>query len=234
MVTIPRLPDEIVRRSTNDLIPYARNARTHSPAQVSQIAASIKEVGFTNPILIDGDNGIIAGHGRVLAAHLLELDDVPCIVLPHLTPTQRRAYVLADNKLALNAGWDLEILSLEIGELKIDGFDLALTGFGELELVTLFTEKTTGRTDPRRCAGGAGAPGYAARRLMGAGPASAAVRGRDLGHRRRARAGRRRPSSDGHRPTLRGQLRSGVAQPSRRGGNDPAEEGISGYWPGHE
>src|SRR6202035_6176537 len=110
------LPETIVRRRYAALIPYARNARTHSDQQVAQIAASIREFGFTNPVLID-EEGIIAGAGRVLAAHLLGLDEVPCIVLAHLTPTQRRAYVLVDNKLALNAGWDLEMLSLEIGEL---------------------------------------------------------------------------------------------------------------------
>ena len=119
------LPETIVRRRCAALIPYARNARTHSDPQVAQIAVSIREFGFTNPVLIDEVDGIIAGHGRVLAAHLLGLDEVPCIVLAHLTP---RAYVLADKKLALNAGWDLEMLSLEIGELGEAGFDLSLTG----------------------------------------------------------------------------------------------------------
>src|SRR5260370_11072837 len=138
----------IVRRRCAALIPYARNARTHSDQQVAQIATSIREFGFTNPVLIDQEDGIIAGHGRVLAAHLLGLDEVPCIVLAHLTPTQRRAYVLADNKLALNAGWDLEMLSLEIGELGDAGFDLSLTGFDEFELGELFAERTQGRTDP--------------------------------------------------------------------------------------
>ena len=142
------LPETIVRRRCAALIPYARNARTHSDQQVAQIAASIREFGFTNPVLIDEEDGIIAGAGRVLAAHLLGLDEVPCIVLAHLTPTQRRAYVLADNKLALNAGWDLEMLSLEIGELGEAGFDLSLTGFDEFELGELFPERTQGRTDP--------------------------------------------------------------------------------------
>jgi len=144
------LPETIVRRRCAALIPYARNARTHSDQQVAQIAASIREFGFTNPVLIDEEDGIIAGHGRVLAAHLLGLDEVPCIVLAHLTPAQRRAYVLADNKLALNAGWDLEMLSLEIGELGEAGFDLSLTGFDEFELGELFAERTQGRTDPQR------------------------------------------------------------------------------------
>jgi len=142
------LPETIVRRRCAALIPYARNARTHSDQQVAQIAASIREFGFTNPVLIDEEDGIIAGAGRALAAHLLGLDEVPCIVLAHLTPTQRRAYVLADNKLALNAGWDLEMLSLEIGELGEAGFDLSLTGFDEFELGELFAERTQGRTDP--------------------------------------------------------------------------------------
>src|ERR1700738_5155879 len=142
------LPETIVRRRCAALIPYARNARTHSDQQVAQIAASIREFGFTNPVLIDEEDGIIAGAGRVLAAHLLGLDEVPCIVLAHLTPTQRRAYVLADNKLALNAGWDLEMLSLEIGELGEAGIDLSLTGFDEFELGELFAERTQGRPDP--------------------------------------------------------------------------------------
>ena len=142
------LPETIVQRRCAALIPYARNARTHSGQHVAQIAASIREFGFTNPVLIDEEGGIIAGHGRVLAAHLLGLDEVPCIVLAHLSPAQRRAYVLADNKLALNAGWDLEMLSLEIGEIGEAGFDLNLTGFDEFELVELFAERTQGRTDP--------------------------------------------------------------------------------------
>jgi ParB-like chromosome segregation protein Spo0J len=114
---------------TDTLIPYARNTRTHSEAQVAQIAGSIREFGFTNPVLIDGENGIIAGHGRVLAAQKLGLGKVPCIRLSHLTDTQRRAYIIADNKLALNAGWDEELLGLELADLREDGFDLELTGF---------------------------------------------------------------------------------------------------------
>ena len=116
--------DQVERWPIRQLIPYARNARTHSDEQIKQIAASIREFGFTNPVLIDEQDGIIAGYGRVLGAHALGLDEVPCIVLAHLTPAQRRAYVLADNKLALNAGWDLEMLSLEIGELGEAGCDL--------------------------------------------------------------------------------------------------------------
>lgn len=116
------------------LVPYARNARTHSEAQVAQIAGSIREFGFTNPVLIDAADGIIAGHGRVMAARALGLSDVPCIRLGHLTETQRRAYVLADNRIALNSGWDADMLALELTELKIDDFDLSLLGFDVPEL----------------------------------------------------------------------------------------------------
>ena len=111
------------------LIPYARNSRTHSAEQVAQVAASIREFGFTNPVLIDGEGGIIAGHGRVMAARQLGLAEVPCIRLAHLSEAQRRAYVIADNKLALNAGWDEEMLALEFKDLSDMGFDLSLTGF---------------------------------------------------------------------------------------------------------
>ena len=120
---------EIQYKATEDLIPYARNSRTHSAEQVAQIAASIREFGWTNPILIDGENGIIAGHGRVLAAHKLGETQVPTIELSHMSDTQKRAYIIADNKLALNAGWDDEMLALEIDELKEAGFDLSFTGF---------------------------------------------------------------------------------------------------------
>ena len=133
---------------TADLIPYARNTRTHSEAQVAQIAGSIREFGFTNPILIDAENGIIAGHGRVMAAQKLGIDKVPCIRLAHLTETQRRAYIIADNKLALNAGWDEEMLTLELGELADLDFDMNLIGFGEDELAGLLAETTEGETDP--------------------------------------------------------------------------------------
>ena len=131
-----------------DLIPYARNSRTHSDEQVAQIAASIREFGFTNPVLVDGDKGIIAGHGRLLAARKLGLDDVPVIELSHLTETQRRAYVIADNKLALNAGWDLDLLKVELGGLQTDGFDLGLVGFSGDELAGLLADLTDGLTDP--------------------------------------------------------------------------------------
>jgi DNA modification methylase len=117
-----------------DLVPYARNARTHSPAQVAQLVASIREFGWTNPVLIDEAGGIIAGHGRVMAAQQMGMDQVPCIRLAHLTDTQRRAYVLADNRLALNAGWDEELLAAELQALDVDGYDMGLTGFGSAEI----------------------------------------------------------------------------------------------------
>lgn len=111
------------------LIPYINNARIHSDGQVAQIAASIKEFGFNNPILTDGDNGIIAGHGRLLAAQKLGLDKVPTIELSHLTPAQKRAFILADNRIAENAEWDMELVRQELESLEVEGFDLSLTGF---------------------------------------------------------------------------------------------------------
>ena len=119
------------------LIPYANNARTHSEAQVAQIAASIREFGFNNPVLIDEQSSIIAGHGRVLAARKLELDAVPCIRLNHLSETQRRAYIIADNKIAMNAGWDEELLALELTELTEFGVNMDLTGFTVDEIAVL-------------------------------------------------------------------------------------------------
>ena len=130
-----------------DLIPYARNSRTHSESQVAQIAASIKEFGWTNPILLDGANGIIAGHGRVMAAQKLGEKQVPTIELGHLDEHQKRAYIIADNKLALNAGWDDEMLSLEIGDLKDAGYDLRFTGFTQDEINQLGDEPKEGLTD---------------------------------------------------------------------------------------
>lgn len=115
-------------------MPYERNARTHNPEQVAQIAASIQEFGFTNPILVDKKDGIIAGHGRLLAAKDLGMAQVPVVVIDHLTPDQKRAYVLADNKLALNAGWDVDLLASEIEELQAVEFDLSLLGWSADEL----------------------------------------------------------------------------------------------------
>ena len=128
------LPQKIEILPAADLVPYARNSRTHDDAQVAQIAASIKEFGFTNPILIDEDGGIIAGHGRLSAARKLGIDEVPCLRLGHLTDAQKRAYVIADNRLALNAGWDEEMLKVEFAELGDLGFDLELTGFDAKEI----------------------------------------------------------------------------------------------------
>ncbi len=118
------------------LIPYAMNARTHSDDQVTQIASSIKEFGFTSPILTDGSNGLIAGHGRLMAAKKLGMDKVPCIELKHLSPSQKRALILADNKIAMNSGWDFEMLKLELAEL---GDDAELTGFSQKELLDLLS-----------------------------------------------------------------------------------------------
>lgn len=142
------IKQQITYKNVSDLIPYARNSRTHSDEQVLQIAASIKEFGFTNPILIDGDNGIIAGHGRVLAAMKLSISEVPCIELSGMTDTQKRAYIIADNKLALNAGWDNELLAVEFKELDDAGFDVGLTGFSLDEIDELSPEEIpAGLTD---------------------------------------------------------------------------------------
>jgi DNA modification methylase len=130
------------------LIPYARNSRTHSEAQVAQIAASIKEFGWTNPILVDGENGVIAGHGRLLAARKLGAVEVPVIELSHLTAAQKRAYVIADNQLAMNAGWDTSMLTLELADLQEDEYDLDLLGFDPKELTKLLEpEQVDGLTD---------------------------------------------------------------------------------------
>lgn len=141
-------PLAIEYRPVGTLVPYVRNARTHSDAQVAQIAASIREFGWTNPVLVDGDNGIIAGHGRLLAARQLSMAEVPVIELAGLSEAQKRAYIVADNKLALNAGWDAELLALEFGDLESLGFDLSLTGFGEDEIAALGNLGNTGLTDP--------------------------------------------------------------------------------------
>ena len=127
---------QIEKVATEKLIPYANNARTHSEAQVAQIAASIREFGFNNPVLIDEDSTIIAGHGRVMAARALELDEVPCIRLSHLSPSQRKAYIIADNKIALNSGWDEELLKLELEGMT--DIEQMATGFSPEELNLLF------------------------------------------------------------------------------------------------
>jgi len=140
--------DKVERRKVADLIPYARNSRTHSDAQVAQIAASIREWGWTMPVLIDEAGNLIAGHGRIMAAQKLGIVDVPCMTATGWSEAKRRAYVIADNKLALNAGWDDEMLRVEFGELRDLEFDLSLTGFDEAEIGALFPEEpTAGLTD---------------------------------------------------------------------------------------
>ncbi len=134
--------------SVASLIPYARNSRTHSDAQVTKIAASIREFGFLNPIIVDGANGIIAGHGRVMAAQKLGLSTLPVIEAGHLSEAQKRAYIIADNRLALDAGWDNDLLKIELQDLQADGFDLALTGFEIGEIAGFLEEATEGLTDP--------------------------------------------------------------------------------------
>lgn len=139
---------QIKQVAVEKLIPYVRNSRTHSDAQVAQIAASIKEFGWTNPILVDGTNGIIAGHGRLLAARKLGQTEVPVIELAHMTESQKKAYVIADNQLAMNAGWDTSMLTLELSDLKEAGFSLDILGFDPKELDNLLEpEQIDGLTD---------------------------------------------------------------------------------------
>lgn len=139
---------KITQKKVTELIPYVNNSRTHSDEQVAQIAASIKEFGWTNPILVDGSNGIIAGHGRLLAARKLGYKEVPTIELSELTETQKKAYIIADNRLALNAGWDNEMLTIELNDLLADGFALEMLGFDSKELSALLEpEVIEGLTD---------------------------------------------------------------------------------------
>jgi DNA modification methylase len=140
--------DKVERRAVASLVPYARNARTHSPDQVDQIAASIREFGWTIPVLVDEEGTLIAGHGRVMAAKKLGISQVPVMVAEGWSEAQRKAYVLADNKLALNAGWDNELLRVELEGLKELDFDISLTGFSGDELVSILADKTEGLTDP--------------------------------------------------------------------------------------
>jgi len=140
--------EHVEKRPVASLIPYARNSRTHSDEQVAQIAASIKEWGWTVPVLIDPDGGIIAGHGRILAAQKLAIKEVPCMVAEGWSEAQKRAYIIADNKLALNAGWDDDMLKVELGELSDLDFDLGLTGFGDDELDAYLNSGNDGLTDP--------------------------------------------------------------------------------------
>lgn len=133
---------EIIHKPIDALVPYARNSRTHSKAQIDKLSDSIREFGFTNPVLIDAEDGIIAGHGRVMAARKLGMESVPCISLAHLTEAQRRAYVIADNKLAeIGSGWDKETLGLELADLQGLDFDLGLIGFdGAVEIAPVDIE----------------------------------------------------------------------------------------------
>jgi len=147
MMPAPKFP-QYKTVPTASLIPYVRNARTHSPQQVDKIAASIREFGFLSPIITDGQNGILAGHGRVMAAQKLGLDTLPTIDAAHLTEAQRRAYVLADNRTALDAGWDNDLLKIELQDLEAEGFDLSLTGFDLGEIAALTLDETEGLTDP--------------------------------------------------------------------------------------
>lgn len=126
--------------SIDKLVPYANNARTHSPAQINKLRSSLREFGFINPVIIDRDFGIIAGHGRVLAAREEGISEVPCVYADHLTEAQKKAYIIADNRMAMDAGWDEEMLRIEIESLQADAFDLALTGFDEKELSKLFDD----------------------------------------------------------------------------------------------
>jgi DNA modification methylase len=135
---------EIRMVAVDTLIPYARNARTHNDSQVAQIAASIAEYGWTNPILTDGERGVIAGHGRLMAARKLDLKEVPVIELAHLTPEQKKAYILADNRIAENAGWDQELLKLELAELQAADYDLSLMGFTDEEIDDLLSPEDEG------------------------------------------------------------------------------------------
>jgi ParB family transcriptional regulator, chromosome partitioning protein len=131
---------EIVYKKVGDLNKYIKNSRTHSDNQIDQIINSVIEFGWTNPILIDENDTVIAGHGRLVAAEKLHLEEVPCIVLTGLTDTQKKAYLIADNKLALNAGWDIELLKSEIEALQIEGFDVNALGFSETELNSMLND----------------------------------------------------------------------------------------------
>lgn len=153
MTTTTGAPDgwpasKVELKKVAGLIPYARNSRTHSDEQVSQIAASIREWGWTVPVLVDEAGGLIAGHGRILAAKKLGLAEVPCMTAVGWSEAQKKAYIIADNKLAMNAGWDDDLLKIELGDLGALNFDLSLTGFGLDEISTLLADKTEGLTDP--------------------------------------------------------------------------------------
>lgn len=138
-----KFPDYKTEAVAN-LIPYARNARTHSDQQIDKIAASIREFGFLNPVIVDGESGIVAGHGRLLAAQKLGLKELPVIEAAHLTETQKRAYVIADNRLALDGGWDEELLRVEFDALRDVDFDIDLTGFTDSEIAAVDGDESDG------------------------------------------------------------------------------------------
>lgn len=140
--------DAVVRRSVASLIPAARNSRIHSEIQIGQVAASIKEWGWTVPVLIDEENGILAGHCRVMAAQKLGLDEIPVMVATGWSEAQKRAYVIADNKLSINSNWDEQLLKIELDDLRIEGFNLELTGFLPGELSNIFVLDTTSAAPP--------------------------------------------------------------------------------------
>ena len=147
---------QITYRNTAELIPYARNARTHSEEQVAQLAASIKEFGFNAPIAVDDDSMVLCGHGRLLAARKLGMETVPTVCLAHLSKTQKKAYILADNRLAMNAGWDDELLKLEIADLSEADFPLETLGFDDMELDAFLNPEEASVTEPEDEAQGGG------------------------------------------------------------------------------
>ena len=197
--------DQVERWPIDRLIPYAKNSRTHSEAQIVQLAASMKEWGWTNPVLADEAGGVIAGHARILAARQLGYGEVPVMVARGWSDAQKRAYVIADNKLAENAGWNRELLGLELGELKLGGFDLALTGFGDLELGDLLADRTQGLTDPDDAPEAPEHPVSRTGDLWLLGRHRSPLRRQHGRGGRRARARRRRRAApDGHRPPLWG------------------------------
>ena len=201
--------DKVERWPIDKLILNARNARTHSDEQVDQIAASICQWGWTTPVLVTEQGMIIAGHGRVRAARKLGLHEVPVMVATGWTKAQIQAYALADNKLALNAGWDDDLLALEIAELQEIGFDLDLTGFSIDEIAALGSKGTEGLTDPDDVPEPPADPVSRAGDVWLLGQHRLAVRRQHSGSRCREGARRRAAAPHGHRPALRRRLRSG-------------------------
>ena len=216
---------QIAWRPLGELIPYARNPRTHSDAQVAQIAASIREFGWTNPVLVDGANGIIAGHGRVLAARKLGLERVPVIELAHMSEAQKRAYVLADNQLALNAGWDEALLRLELADLSRARLRPRADRLRRGRAGAAAGGREGGPDRGRRGAGAAGAGGHAAGRSVGAGRAPAALWRRHGAGRRRARARWPARRHDVHRSAVQRGLRQlAEGQAARQAPPDPERQ----------